>query len=350
LAAIQDDWHRLKTGQGSRAGIREERIRMADDSISVVVPVYNSQDSLETLVNRLEATLLPLGVPYEIILVNDGSRDRSWEVVQSLARQRPHVRGFDLSRNYGQHNALLCGIRAARHGVIVTIDDDLQHPPEEIPFLLAELAKGHEVVYGYPAKERHGLWRDLASQCTKLALKHAMGVAVARRISAFRAFPRRLREAFDNYACPSVSIDVLLSWGTNRFQAVPVRHDPRRLGTSNYTFRKLVVHALNLMTGFTTIPLQLASLLGFACTLFGILILMFVVCRFLIEGQTVPGFSFLASIISIFAGVQLLALGIMGEYMARLHKRTLSQPIYLIRQDTLGDAKSDPNLTLAVAQ
>ncbi len=324
---------------------------MAEDSISVVVPVYHSQEVLEALVNGLDATLSSLRVDYEIILVNDGSRDRSWEVVQEAARRRPYVRGFDLSRNYGQHNALLCGIRAARHAVIVTIDDDLQHPPEEIPLLLAELARGHEVVYGYPAKERHGLWRRLASQVTKLALRHAMGVTVARRISAFRAFRTRLREAFEHYAAPSVSIDVLLSWGTNRFQAIPVRHEPRRVGTSNYTLRKLVVHALNLMTGFTTIPLQLASFLGFGCTLFGLVILMFVVGRFLIAGQTVPGFSFLASIISIFAGVQLVALGVMGEYLARLHKRTLNEPTYLVRQDTLGENKGGENLKLAaVAQ
>ena len=205
---------------------------MVDDSISVVVPVYHSQDSLEPLVRRLECCLSSLKVPYEIIFINDGSRDRSWDVVQRMAREESRIRGFDLSRNYGQHNALLCGIRAARHAVIVTMDDDLQHPPEEIPLLLAELAKGHDVVYGYPAKERHGLWRDLASQFTKLALRHAMGVTVARRISAFRAFRMRLREAFANYGCPSVSIDVLLSWGTNRFHAVAVRHataPPRHL-------------------------------------------------------------------------------------------------------------------------
>jgi undecaprenyl-phosphate 4-deoxy-4-formamido-L-arabinose transferase len=239
-----------------------------------------------------------------------------------------------MSRNYGQHNALLCGIREARGETIVTLDDDLQHPPEEIPKLLAKLDEGFDVVYGPPEREQHGLLRDLASQITKLALEGAMGAANARQVSALRAFRTRLRDAFAEYRSPTVNIDVLLTWATTRFSAVRVRHDARQYGQSGYTPRKLVRHALNMMTGFSTRPLQLASLMGFGFALFGLVILAYVLMRWLFQGSAVPGFAFLASIVAIFSGAQLLALGIIGEYLARMHFRTMERPAYVVCQHT----------------
>jgi glycosyltransferase involved in cell wall biosynthesis len=140
--------------------------------------VYNSEQTLEALVDRLQPVLDRLATDYEVILVNDGSADKSWEKTCELARTRPWVRGINLMRNYGQHNALLCGIRAAAYEVVVTMDDDLQHPPEEIPRLLAVLGNGHDVVYGTPPIEQHGLWRDVASRLTKPSLATAMSTAL----------------------------------------------------------------------------------------------------------------------------------------------------------------------------
>lgn len=301
--------------------------------LSVVVPVYNSEASLRQLKDRLEPVLAATGLAFELILVNDGSRDGSGAVARDLARAHPWITALELMRNYGQHNALLCGIRAARYAVAVTLDDDLQNPPEEIPKLLAALAAGADVVYGTPEREQHGLWRDLASQVTKLALQSAMGAAVARKVSAFRVFRTELRAGFASYRSPYVSIDVLLTWATTRFAAVTVRHDPRRLGVSNYSFRKLVTHALNMMTGFSTLPLQVASLAGFALTLFGIGVLVYVIGRYLINGGSVPGFPFLACIIAIFSGAQLFALGVIGEYLARMHFRMMERPAYVVRTE-----------------
>ena len=301
-------------------------------SLSIVIPVYNSAAILPELVRQLAALLPSVAVGHEIILVNDGSRDESWEVIQRLALEYPAVRGFTMMRNYGQHNALLCGIRAATKQIIVTMDDDLQHPPGEIPLLLAKLAEDYDVVYGTPREEQHGLWRDLASQVTKMALKGAMGAETARRASAFRAFKCQVRDAFADYRSPYVCIDVLLTWGTTRFASVFVRHEPRTVGTSNYTLRKLISHALTMMTGFSVLPLQAASVMGFVCALFGFIILGYVIVRYLIEGGSAPGFPFLASIISIFSGVQLLAIGIIGEYLARMHFRMMERPSYVVRQ------------------
>jgi glycosyltransferase involved in cell wall biosynthesis len=299
-------------------------------SISVVTPVYNGEASIAELCRRLGEMLPHLATEYEIILVNDGSRDRSWEVISELSSRSSTVRGLNLMRNYGQHNALLCGIRAAKYDVIVTMDDDLQHPAEEIPRLLARLDEGFDVVYGAPRVEQSGVMRALASRITRLALRAAVGSDVAKNVSAFRVFRTQLREAFAAYHSPFVSIDVLLTWATTRFGATKVAFQPRHSGSSNYTFTKLVRHALDMMTGFSTAPLQVASLIGFTCTLFGLAVFIYVFVRYCLEGS-VPGFPFLASIIAIFSGAQLFALGVIGEYLARMHFRSMKRPAYVVR-------------------
>ena len=302
-------------------------------SLSVVTPVYNSEASVAELCRRLGEVLPRVATQYEIILVNDGSRDRSWEVISELSSHSPTVRGLNLMRNYGQHNALLCGIRAAKYEVVVTMDDDLQHPPEEIPRLLARLEEGFDVVYGAPKAEQNGLMRALASRITRLALRTAIGRELAKNVSPFRVFRTQLREAFAAYQSPFVSIDVLLTWATTRFGAVIVPFQPRHSGSSNYTFTRLVRYALDMMTGFSTAPLQLASLIGFTCTLFGIGVFIYVFVRYCLEGS-VPGFPFLASIIAIFSGAQLFALGVIGEYLARMHFRSMKRPAYVVRTMT----------------
>jgi undecaprenyl-phosphate 4-deoxy-4-formamido-L-arabinose transferase len=300
-------------------------------NVSVIVPVYNSDTIISDLVARLEPVLAANYDSYELILVNDGSRDASWEVICSLVEKYNWILGINLMRNYGQHNALLCGIRKARFETIVTMDDDLQHPPEEIPKLTDKLNEGFDVIYGPPIKQQHGLWRDLASLITKTSLKATIGVETAQLVSAFRAFRSEVRKAFDDYRGSFVSLDVLLTWGTKRFSAVPVRHDLRKAGISNYTLWKLVTHAFNMITGFSSVPLQLASILGFLFTVFGLIILGYVIGNYVIRGGSVPGFSFLACIIAVFSGVQLLMLGIFGEYLARIHFRSMDRPSSIIR-------------------
>ncbi len=305
----------------------------ADELISFVVPVYQSAESLPELHRRITAVFGAAERGMEIVFVEDGGGDDSWAVIRRLATTDPRVRGLRLSRNYGQHNALLCGIRMARGDVVVTLDDDLQHPPEELPKLLAKLDEGYDVVYGSPEHQRHGLLRDLASAVTKLALEGAMGAATARQVSALRAFRTSLREAFDEYRSPSVNVDVLLTWATTSFAAVRVRHDTRKYGRSGYSPHMLLRHALNMMTGFSTRPLQLASLIGFVFAFFGLAVLVYVLVSWLVRGSAVPGFAFLASIIALFSGAQLMALGIIGEYLARMYSRTIERPPYFVRDE-----------------
>jgi len=312
---------------------------MNQHSISVVVPVFNSAESLRPLVERLDRALRGSASTFEILLVNDDSRDNSWEVVRSLARQHAHIRGINLMRNYGQHSAVLCGVRAARHEVIVTLDDDLQHPPEEIARLLAHLDLGWDLVYGTPVVRQHGLWRGLASRLTRWALRGAVGGKNAGHVSAFRAFRTPIRQAFQHHRGPFISIDVLLSWGTTRIAAVAVRQDARRHGVSNYTFGRLLAHAIDMMTGFSIWPLRLASLVGFAVSLFGIGVLGYVLIRYVTAGGSVPGFPFLAATLAVFSGAQLFALGIIGEYLARMHFRAMDRPTFIVRDDTESPAE-----------
>ncbi len=241
--------------------------------ISVVIHAFNAAESLQELVQRMEPELREQCTECDVTLVNDGQR-----------------------------NALLVGIRAAEQDLIITMDDDLQHPPEEISTLIAALI-----------------------------VQKAKGAETARRIDAFRILRRVLREGFTNFSGPLVSIDGLLTWFTNRFGWVHVAHEAQKRGESNYTFNRLDAHALKLVTGFSTLPLQIASWIGFSTLIFGFLAMAYALVRNLIEGAAPAGFPFLVSSITFFSGAQLMALGIIGEYLARAHFRIMDRPAFVVR-------------------
>lgn len=301
--------------------------------VSVVVPCYRSALTLRELVDRLCAVLSRTGTPFEIILVDDGSGDSTWSTVQELARGVSVVRGIALVRNYGQHNALLAGIRAAGFSTCVTLDDDLQNPPEEIPRLLQALECGWDVVYGTPAQGQHGALRNCASWITKQALRVSMNTPIATKISAFRAFRTRLRESFDTYHGAWVSIDVLLAWGTQRFGSISVSQSARQVGESGYSVWKLFVHATNMVTGFSVVPLRLATLIGLIFGCLGMVSLAYVLVRYALVGGAVPGFAFLACALSIFSGVQLMVIGVMGEYLGRVFVHVSGRPSYTVAEN-----------------
>lgn len=297
--------------------------------LSIVVPVYKGEALIEPLVEQLCLALPSFAEKYEIILVNDGSPDRSWSVIQGLAQKHQEVRGICLMRNYGQHNATLCGVRAARYEAVVTMDQDLQHPPAEIPVLLARLDEGYDVVYGTPVKLPQGFWRNLMTAAMKWILAKVIGQPAVRNVSAFRLFRTHLRDAFANFQSPSLILDVLLSWGTTRFTSVPVNIS--QAGATNYSFRMLIRAAMLILIGFSTLPLRFASWIGFAMTLFGLFIFAYVLFIYFTLGS-LPGFPFLASIIALFSGAQLFALGIFGEYLARMFDRSMDRPTYIIHE------------------
>ncbi len=303
---------------------------------SVVIPVYRGEQSLDLLLKRLAKCLPALFDSYEVIFVNDGSPDDSWTVITRLTDKYEFVRGICLMRNYGQHNATLCGVRAALYELTITMDQDLQHPPEAISTLLEKLQEGFDVVYGAPKKLPQGFIRNVLTSNIKLILANVMGIPSVKNISAFRLFRTNLRDAFQNFQSPSLTLDVLLSWGTTRFTSVQVDIAPAE--TSNYNFFSLAKAAILILTGFSTMPLRLASWVGFAMTLFGLGVFVYVLVVYFTLGS-LPGFPFLASIISLFSGVQLFMLGIMGEYMARIFDRSIDRPSYVVKE-VLGEGKS----------
>lgn len=303
--------------------------------ISVVIPVYRSAHTLPELSLRIKRVLQSLGQAYEIIFVNDGSPDESWEMIETISRQNSCVSGINLMRNYGQHAALAAGIRTARGAVIITMDDDLQTPPEEIPKLVSKLAEGFDLVYGVRSRETHSWLRNRCSRVGKSLLARILGVRVATSISSYRAFCQSLKEPVVRHQGPVVFLDALLCWGTTRVGSTKVDHQKRAAGESGYDWKKLFRHYANMTTSFSQLPLKIASILGLVTMGVGLALFLFVLLVYWIQGISVPGFTFVAASVTLFSGIQLLILGIMGEYLARMHQNLIGMPPYVVRQ-TIG--------------
>ena len=303
------------------------------DGLSIVVPVFRSEKTLNELVNRITNSISDKSV--EIILIDDASGDGTWTTICSIARQNSMVTGIRLGRNSGQHGALLAGIRAAKFQTVVTLDDDLQNPPEEINKLIDALVPGVDVVYGVSTEVKQNFYRRAGSKLVRKFFASALGFNSAVSMSSFRTFRTVLREGFNTALGPNVSLDALLTWSTTRFTVVEVKHDERKVGDSHYTFRKLVRFMIDMATGYSALPLRLASALGFLTISFGAVLLVYVIGRPIITGERVQGFPMLASTIIIFSGVQIFLLGVLGEYIGRMHFRVMNKPTYMVAETTV---------------
>ena len=302
------------------------------EGVSVVVPCYRSEETLRNLVDRLLPALADLTRQHEIILVVDGSPDGTAEIARSLeAEWEGRVRTIELRRNYGQHNALLAGVSRARFDVVVTMDDDLQHRPDQVAVLVGPLANPDvDLVYGVPVEEEHGLVRSSASRAVKSSLALA-GVPNAQDVSAFRAFRTDLREAFAHVTDPFVSLDVVLSWATTSVRQVAVHMDRRTAGRSGYTLFGLLRHAANMATGYSVLPLRLVTALGLLVSGFGLMALVSVLVMYWTGRIEVAGFTTTIAMLGLLSGTLMLSLGIIGEYLGRLHVRSMQRPAYLVR-------------------
>ena len=316
---------------GRAPATRKDASRMPPPSVSVVVPVYNSSATLPELVARLSAVLGEVTAEYEVVLVNDGSRDNSWSEIEAMATIDTHLCAINLAHNFGQHNAVLAGVRAAKYDVIVTLDDDLQHPPEAIPELLAALTPEYDLVYGTPRAQRHSPWRNAAAVSVKSTLKLVGGWGNATNVTDFRAFRTELRDSFATYDAPSIAFDVLLAWATESIAYVPVEHAPRKVGRSNYRLSTLAEYAATMATSYSTRPIRLAAFVGTFLSVAGFCGIAGVLINDLVSGDSVTSVGLLIALIVFFGGLQLAAIGVVGEYVARAHFRTLSKPTYVVR-------------------
>lgn len=309
-------------------------------NISVVVPVYGGAGTITRLAEGLARSIEEEGWTHELIFVCDRPPDDSWTVARELAATRSEVRAIHLMRNFGQHPATLLGIREARGEIIVTMDEDLQHDPRDVPALVTMARQEQAITFGVFAEPRHDAWRNLTSRLSKALLARYVGSDIAHRATGFRAFPARLREAFTSYRGERVAIDVLLSWSGAPIRTIACAHAPRATGESGYTFRKLVAYLADLLVGYSVAPLRFASFLGLLACLFAIVLGAWVLFARLFFGTAPEGFAFIAISVAFFSGVQLITLGVMGEYLGRLYFSQLGKPQYLVDEIVTGEAEA----------
>ena len=306
-------------------------------SLSVVIPVYGSEPVLPELVRRLQAMFDQQGRPsvdYELILVCDCSPDRSWAVIRSLAQQYPWVRGILLRMNAGQHNALMAGFRQARGRVIVTMDDDLQHAPEDIPLLLAELAQGRDVVYARFKSRKHAGWKVAGSRLNDLVAGYLMNKPKGLYLSPFRAMTADIRDDILRYQGPYVYVDGLILSVTRNIGTVDVDHHERYAGDSGYSLSKSISLWLKMATNFSIVPLRITSFVGLCFAGLGFVLALLLIIQKLTLDRMPIGWSSLIVTVLIVGGVQLLALGMLGEYLGRVLLILNSRPQYVVGETT----------------
>jgi glycosyltransferase involved in cell wall biosynthesis len=304
--------------------------------LSVVVPTYRGVATLKPLVERLRTILESLTEgAWQIVLVNDGSPDNTWDVVTELCGADRRIVGVNLMRNFGQHNAIMSGFAHATGQFIVTMDDDLQNPPEAIPALLAEIRRGWDVVYGViREKKHHAAFRNLGSRMVIGTFRRIFGLDI--RITSFRILRRQV--VLNMMSCQGsfTFLDGLIAWHTKNIGEVPVEHHARAQGQSGYSLGTLITLTLNMLTNFSLLPLQAASLLGFVFSLVGFSMAAFFVVKKLIWDIQVTGFSSIIVAVTLLSGVQLLTVGVMGEYIGRIHINISKRPQYAVRQTLNG--------------
>jgi glycosyltransferase involved in cell wall biosynthesis len=311
---------------------------MSSPILSVVVPVYRSQDTLEKLYIRVRDAVESVDPNFELILVEDCGGDDSWSVIERLAEADPRIHGIKMSRNFGQHAATICGIGRARGQWVVTLDDDLEHPPEYIPDLYRKAQEGYDLVYGIYPVRTHKAWRNITSDVARWLFKKAIPT-LNDNYTSFRCIRNEVASVLEKFDSPFPFVDGYLSWITGNYNVVEGEHNNRDSGHSNYNFRKLVTHTLNIFVTFSDMPLKMASWIGLIFFFFGMIFLSIIFIGKLAGWITAAGFPSIMGGIVLFGGIQLLILGVLGEYLGRISFRISKKPLYIVARET-GDETS----------
>jgi len=305
-------------------------------AVSVVVPVYRSAPILPKLVEAIERAMsvTSLAGHYEIILVNDASPDDSWLVIQSLARTTAGIRGICLRKNVGQHNATMAGIRCATGRSVVIMDDDLQHPPEAIPRLVAELDRGYDVCYTRYIGRKHPLWKLLGSRFNDWIATLLLNKPKGLYLSSFKAMRGDVAREIVKYDGPYAYVDGLILDVTRTLTAIDIEHGERYAGEGNYDLRRSISLWLKMATSFSVLPLRLVTIAGFLlATVSGVAIVVVVISK-LLNPQIAAGWASLLATMLFVGGAQLMGMGIIGEYLGRAYLRLNRKPQYVIRETT----------------
>lgn len=301
---------------------------------SVVIPVFNEEGNLELLHTRLTRVMRSLKKPYEIVYVDDGSSDRSFQILKDIHSKDERTKVIRFTRNFGQHPAVMAGFNTASGEVIITLDADLQNPPEEIPKLIKKLNDGYEVVFGVFQERKHSAFRRVGSQFSKWVLSRVLTVDTT-NLSGFRALRSYAVSQLKLLSEKSKFLDGLLCWMGYKIGTVKVKHDERHSGKTKYTPFKLISLWLDMVISFTDFPLKISTFGGLILGTLSLLLALFYLIRYFVYGFSVPGFATIAILVTFFSGVQLVSLGILGEYMGRLNRDVKNKPEYIVR-DRLG--------------
>lgn len=303
--------------------------------LSVIIPVYNSERCIAPLVGRLQTALSPAA--FEIILVNDGSKDNSEAVCRRLSRENPSVKFISLRRNFGEFNAVMCGLNWSTGDYAVMIDDDFQNPPEEISKLIDTAEEGgYDVVYTYYAKKEHALYRNLGSRFVNWITSYLLDKPKHLYLSSFKLIRKEVVEEITRYKGPYPYIDGLIFRYTRNIGTVGVAHSKREEGASNYTWRKLISLFLNILFCYSALPIRLFMPVGLATWGTGALLLAFLFTQWII-GPDPKGWQVVTAMLLFIGGLQIILMSVLGEYIGKSFMSQSGQPQYVIKYNSISE-------------
>ncbi len=309
----------------------------SDYLYSVVIPVFNSEAILEKTIERTVNFFEQQGWRYEIIFVNDGSSDDSWQILEHAAAANPHIIAIDLLRNYGQHTAIYAGFHATSGDYIITIDDDLQNPPEEIVHVVDKILEGYDVVYGQFRQKKHSFVRRLGSRLVQTMNERIFHQPKDLIVTNFRIMHRDVVERICNYRTPFPYITGMSLMFSRKRASVMVEHHPRSVGKSNYNIYRILALVLRLLFSYSTFPLRFVSTLGFIATIVAFIVGLYFLLRAVFIGTSVPGWASTIVLLSFFGGINIVIVSMLGEYVQRLVQQSSDQNIYHIREKVQHD-------------
>ncbi len=302
-------------------------------SVSILIPVYRNEGGLEELVKRILGAMAnsKYAQDFELILVDDCSPDNSWQVIQSLAARYSFLQGATLSRNFGQHNAIMAGLNLVKGRYVVLMDDDLQHPPEAIPEMVAQLEAGADVCYTRYANRQHAAWKIAGSKFNDLMASWLLAKPKGLYLSSFKALKRGMVDQIRNHEGPFAYLDGLILDITRRIASVEIQHGTRAYGEGNYSLKKSISLWLRMVTGTSIVPLRMVTLMGALIALLGFMGAVFVIVSNFLYPNESKGWASIIVTILLVSGFQTLFIGVLGEYLGRIHLRLNNKPQYLFR-------------------
>ncbi|MGA1825569.1 MAG: glycosyltransferase family 2 protein [bacterium] len=304
---------------------------------SIVIPVYKSAECLSELYDRLTKVFKEISSCYEIIFVDDASPDDSWKIMQQLRYKDQHVKIIQHTRNFGQHKATLCGLQYSQGDFVITMDDDLQHPPEEIPKLLEAIRNNDEIdaVFASYESKQHSWFRNLGANVINAITSYVFIKNKGLKLTSFRIMRRPIVKELENARYHNPRIGQLILRITHRITNVQVKHHPRKLGRSSYSFHRLVSDSLDNILSNSSLPLQIVSYIGFSSSLLSILLSLYYLYKYLFIGISVPGWTTTILLLLFFFGILFFSLGIVGEYLIRILREVQGSRKSVVRKKEL---------------